>query len=245
MIILSTGTLWPYGLNRIFEIAKQSGFGGIELMLRSKKDVSYCDYYNSGYLKLLEKTSGVKIYSFHVPFDFEENQKSFNTILLLAQEIKIKNIVIHVPREDQFNYINWFNNEYLKNYQKYRSIISVENIIAKPGKSKPILVTVKQLSNLPHVTLDISYCLRSELDVCQFSLGLTNIIETHISYWNGVDDHMNILGHAQLYKKILTPIKTSLWCLELSPKAFVNIYDRSKVIKELSHTRLYLESIKT
>jgi len=55
MITLSTGSLYPYSLSRIFEIAYKAGFQGVELLLRNQNDNAYLDSWDVVYLKELEK----------------------------------------------------------------------------------------------------------------------------------------------------------------------------------------------
>ncbi len=243
MIILSTGSIWTYGLNRIFEITQRSGFSGVELILKSKKESSYRDSWDVDYLMYLQETYKVKILSFHAPFSFEEDQSDFEYIINLAVKIGAINLVIHIPRKDQTKYIGWFQNEYLQNVTKYPISVLTENIVQKPNKAEPIYTSVNEIEQLPQLVFDTSYALRSNQDPVAMLSQLTNIKELHISHWNGQDDHMGILDNKDLYSRIVSLKKTNLLCLELCPKAFSSIERESLVIDLLSETRSFLENI--
>src|SRR3989339_374453 len=110
MFTLSTAALYPYGLNRIFAIAQEAGFKGVELMIRSEGDTAYLDSWDIVYLSDLEEKYEIKIVSLHVPFVFEKDQSSFNGIISLSEKLKTDHIIIHAPRADQNAYAEWLKN---------------------------------------------------------------------------------------------------------------------------------------
>jgi len=69
MLILSSCSLYNYGLNRFFELSKKAGFSGVEIMISE-----IWDSRDVGYLNRLSRNSDLKIVSFHTPFD---NMKSW------------------------------------------------------------------------------------------------------------------------------------------------------------------------
>ena len=63
MLILSTDSLKGYGLNRIFDFAKEAGYDGIELVLETRiYDTQNVDYINS-----LVKEYGVPVVAVPLP----------------------------------------------------------------------------------------------------------------------------------------------------------------------------------
>jgi len=139
MITLSTGSLYPYSLSRIFEIAYKAGFQGVELLLRNQNDNAYLDSWDVVYLKELEKKYNLKINSVHVAFDFNNNPQKFLEISNLAKKLKAKYIITHIPREDECVYKAWFHKF---NFQNNNNVL-VENIHYK----KNMLI---RLSNIIH-----------------------------------------------------------------------------------------------
>ena len=62
-LTLSTETLKGYGLNRIFQFAKEAGFDGIDLAM----DTSEYDTLNADYIKQLIEATGLPIVSIQTP----------------------------------------------------------------------------------------------------------------------------------------------------------------------------------
>jgi len=63
MLALSTGSLYTYGLDRVFGLAKEAGFDGIEVLLDGRWDTRQADY-----LKHLMDRHGLPVVSLHSPF---------------------------------------------------------------------------------------------------------------------------------------------------------------------------------
>ena len=63
MLALSTGTLHNYGLDRVFALAREAGFEGIEVIVDSRWDSR-----QSTYLDTLRKRHNLPISSIHAPF---------------------------------------------------------------------------------------------------------------------------------------------------------------------------------
>lgn len=61
--ILSTGTLYTYGLERVFEIGARAGFDGMEVLIDERWDTRQPDY-----LRALMDRSGLSIMAVHSPF---------------------------------------------------------------------------------------------------------------------------------------------------------------------------------
>ena len=63
MLALSTGSLYTYGLDRVFDLAKEAGFDGIEVLVDGRWDTRQDDY-----LKHLMDRHGLPVVSLHSPF---------------------------------------------------------------------------------------------------------------------------------------------------------------------------------
>lgn len=63
MLALSTGTLHNYGLDRVFALAREASFQGVEVIVDSRWDTR-----QSGYLESLRKRYDLPIVSLHAPF---------------------------------------------------------------------------------------------------------------------------------------------------------------------------------
>ena len=63
MIALSTGSLYTYGTARVFELAAEAGFDGIEVLCDHRPDTRDPDY-----LRRLSTEHGLPIVALHNPF---------------------------------------------------------------------------------------------------------------------------------------------------------------------------------
>lgn len=238
MIILSTASLYPYSLSRIFKIANLTGFKGMELMLRNKNDNAYLDSWDIDYLKKLEKEYNLKINSIHVHFDFNNQPDDFPKISELAQKLKVKFIIIHIPREDEIVYQDWFHKF---NFQNNPNIL-VENIHYKINYADPI-IRYDSLNTIKNMCFDIAHSLRSvtKKETEQLIGQLKNIRQFHVSWWDGKEDHLSIVENTSFFQIILKNRKEDL-CLELCPKAFENLKEKT-VIKELKENIEILKNL--
>jgi sugar phosphate isomerase/epimerase len=242
MITLSTASLYPYGLNRIFKIAKKAGFEGVELMIRGKGDTSYLDTWDANYLKQLEVINKVKIISLHVPFEFEEDQSSFDRILKLAKQLRVKHIIIHSPRKDQAQYDKWMQKTVIKSRcPAEKCEILIENVHIKEGKADPIFKSVDDFKALPAICFDVAHALRSNQDPELFIKSLDNVRQWHLSNWDGKDDHMSILDEKSKFSPLLSMKPAKYICIELCPKAFSDIGDEKEVIDVLRKTMSFVK----
>lgn len=240
MITLSTASLYPYGLNRIFEIASDSGFTALELMLRSKTDNAYYDSWDTKYIKELMKRNSIVVNSVHVPFEFEEAPNNFDEIYSLTKEIGAKFIIIHIPREDQNDYVKWFEEFKNKDFAE-NPILLFENVHLKEGKVNPI-IPYEEMSQLKNVCFDIAHSMRSNVDTKKNVESCKNIRQFHVSFWDGKEDHMSLISNENFFDPLLRN-KTADFCLELCPKAFEDITNPENVAKVLKENLAFLRNL--
>lgn len=241
MIIFSAASLYPYGINRIFDITSQSGFENIELMLRSRTDNAYYDTWDVKYLKALKKQHNLNIQTVHVSFDFEINPLPFYDIVSLTEGIGAARINVHTPRNSQDEYIKWFNST-LADFKHPNIEIVVENVHKKIGLSDPLVIgTAEEMNKFPHTCYDIAHAMRSGVDVLDTIPALRNVKQYHLSNWDGTDDHMSPLDNTGLFKQIIPLMITSDISIELCPKAFSDITNQKNIIEHLTKLRQFIE----
>lgn len=241
MITLSTASLYPYGLERIFSLAKEAGFKGLELMLRSKTDNAYYDTWDIPYVKHLSNKYKLLIRSIHVPFEFENNPYDFDKIVNLANAHNVKNVIVHIPRLNQLDYIKWYKKDVNK-FTNDQTTILFENVHYKKTLADPI-VSYNQLNKIPNICFDIAHADRSGVDTINIVQKLNNIKQFHVSLWNGEEDHLGITTKKDFFKKVLSFHKNVDYCLELCPKAFNDVYNEKEVIKVLQENLNLLKKI--
>lgn len=98
MIALSTGSLYSYGMARVFEMAAEVGYDGIEVLVDARWDSR-----QPGYLRRLVADYGLPIVAIHSPFvldvpDWPADQLGrLQRTVALAQEIGVSTVVTHLP----------------------------------------------------------------------------------------------------------------------------------------------------
>jgi len=98
MIALSTGSLYSYGITRVFELAAEAGYDGIEVLVDHRWDTR-----QPAYLRRLAADYGLPIVAVHSPFvvevpDWPADQLGrLRRTVALAQEIGVSTVVTHLP----------------------------------------------------------------------------------------------------------------------------------------------------
>ncbi len=127
MFLLSTSSLNGYGLHRIFLLAKQGGFEGIDLSV----DFNQFDTFDANYIDSLIQSTEISIQSITAP-ERKLNKKQCDQLLTLADDLGIKIVNLHPPhRLDRER--DWFG-EYLQIVALKYPKITI-NIINAPPKT--------------------------------------------------------------------------------------------------------------
>lgn len=98
MIALSTGSLYSYGTARIFELAAEVGYDGIEILIDHRWDTRQPDY-----LRRLSADFDLPIVAVHSPFvadvrEWPDDQLGrLRCTVALAQEVGAPVVVTHLP----------------------------------------------------------------------------------------------------------------------------------------------------
>ena len=97
MLAFSTGSLYNYGLRRTFELAREAGFDGLEVLVDLRWDTR-----QAGYLSTLRDEFGLPVVSVHNPFlrmkDWEQDPiRRVERTVALAEALGAHVVVIHLP----------------------------------------------------------------------------------------------------------------------------------------------------
>jgi sugar phosphate isomerase/epimerase len=98
MIALSTGSLYNYGTARVFELAAQAGYDGMEVLVDQRWDTRH-----PAYLQRLSDDYGLPILAVHNPFVFgvagwpDDQLGRLQRTVALAQELGVPTVVTHLP----------------------------------------------------------------------------------------------------------------------------------------------------
>jgi sugar phosphate isomerase/epimerase len=98
MILLSTGSLHTYGLNRAFELAAEAGYDGLEIIIDQRADTWQVDY-----LARLSQGVGLPIRAVHSPFLLSipgwpagDGERILRAVKL-AESLGARTVVAHLP----------------------------------------------------------------------------------------------------------------------------------------------------
>ncbi len=98
MIVLSTGSIYNYGLARVFGIAAELGYDGVEVLIDDRWDTR-----DPAYLGRLTSESGLPIRALHTPFVTRVQEWPLDQVgrlertVALAQELGVPVVVAHLP----------------------------------------------------------------------------------------------------------------------------------------------------
>ena len=95
-VVFSTGSLHPFGLDRIYSWVAESGFDGVEIMMDDRWDT-----HQSGYLDHLASKHGIPIRAFHPPLRRGAwnlgPQETLIRVAKLARSMEVPVVVAHPP----------------------------------------------------------------------------------------------------------------------------------------------------
>jgi sugar phosphate isomerase/epimerase len=97
-VILSTGSLYTYGLSRVFALAAQAGFDGVEVLVDHRWDTR-----DASYLRQLSDEHDVPIRAIHNPFLLvvpgwpEDARGRLRASVDLARAVGAGTVVVHLP----------------------------------------------------------------------------------------------------------------------------------------------------
>ena len=98
MLLLSTGSLYSFGLSRVFALAAHAGYDGIEIIVDPR-----CDSRDTAYLSHLSREYNLPIVVLHSPFmpnvhGWPSDQLGrLKRTIALAQELDVPKVVTHLP----------------------------------------------------------------------------------------------------------------------------------------------------
>ena len=178
-LTLSTETLKGYGLNRIFQFAKEAGFDGIDLAM----DTSEYDTLNADYIKQLIEATGLPIVSIQTPK--KTSKTKIQQAVKMAQVLGTKIIVIQPPKLFDVKMTKWLTTEIPKIRQKESISIAMENASSKTMLGfipEHGMNTVADLKKFKHVALDTSRVAEKQQDLIKIYTSLKKyLVLVHLS----------------------------------------------------------------
>ncbi len=224
-VIFSTGSLWPFGLDRVYGWAAQAGYDGVEIMMDDRWDT-----HQDAYLNHLAEKHGLPVLALHPPIKAGAWRLPAGETLVrsakLAGRIGSPVVVAHPPPPGR-PLQRWVEGP-LKQARAAGVPVAVENM---PKGRAGIFSVGRKSCHLPEhlegvgdVTLDTSHVGASGVDLMQAYEKLeTQLRHVHLSDSDltGGDQH-RLPGSGRLpLKELLAELGrgdyTGAVCLELKP----------------------------
>jgi sugar phosphate isomerase/epimerase len=218
-IALSTGSLYTYGLARVFELAAEAGFDAVEVLVDHRWDGR-----QPAYLLRLSRDSGLPIIVIHNPFKSFVPGWPYDSLgrlresVAVAREVGAPVVVTHLPLSVGGVHIETFGfrrsrlllpvpwggetgyRDFLLNglaaFEAEMGIkVAVENMPAKRflGRAVDIhwLNNLETLSQMSHLTLDTTHIGTWGIDLlAAYERLKSQIVHVHLSNFNGQEHRL-------------------------------------------------------
>lgn len=252
-IVLSSGTLYSYGLNRFFGLAAKAGYDGIELIIDEKWDSR-----DPEYVKSLEKQFGIKVLSVHSAMEFATFTKDAKSRLFesieIAKKINVRLIVVHTWDYTDTDFANWLYKNRKSICQKAAPIdVAFENGTKSynpddPEKFMSEAFKAEYFGKFENIVLDTSHLATAKSDIVKMvELLGPKIKHLHFSDSdfvvredrpNSIQDRHLIPGRGKLpLKKYLHALKkinySGIITIELLPESVEAGLDEKVVLNNL------------
>jgi len=187
-ILLATGSLYNYGLSRVFKFASESGFDGIELVIDDCWDTRQVNY-----LKSLVKFYNLPIFSVHSAMEFVNSfgadpKEKLNKSIALAKEIDTPILVVHPSIAKQPEFYLWFQKSFADLEKQARNVkLAVENMPKahqKDNNSKMVFENydLEEFSSFNQINLDISHLATTDQNLLSVLDKIkSKLIQIHLS----------------------------------------------------------------
>lgn len=189
---LSTGSLYTYGLDRVFALAAEAGFDGIEVLIDPRFDTR-----QPIYLRRLMERYGLPILSVHAPFRprwlaaWPQTQpESIAATAELARAVGAKIIIVHLPYFTERAYGRWLRND-LRAWQRAHPnpVVAVENMPVQWVRWWPFaplefwrMNRLEEWGAFPHLTLDTTHLGTKGLDpLTVYKRVRDRVVHVHLS----------------------------------------------------------------
>ena len=239
-IVLSTDSLKGYGLNRVFEFAKDAGFDGIDLQIVTKD----FDTQNAEYLKELSDEFKLPITAIQAPS--KTSKKKLLEYIRLTKEVGAKILIIQAPKVYNVKLTAWLKTEVPKIRKNEKISIALENAPATtilgfiPEHS---MNNLSELKKFKHACLDTSRtAARKEDLIATLKKLMKYLVHIHISNVKkgrgGHLPHDGILPLESFLTKLSADDYKGSLSLKVKPK-YLQIGKDDQVLKSLKDSIEY------
>ena len=227
MFVLATGTLYKYGLNRIFQIAKELEFDGIELFMNN----NVYDTTDKEYLKNLVDTYNIPIVGLKIPNDVNTPAKVRDAISF-AEDLNIPVVILRVPRFTDFKFTNWFKKYLPKLQDKTNVKIAIENAPSGTGFILPeySIGAMNEMKRFSYICLDTSHLVTRKADLIRtYESMKKHIAFIHLSNWHKNNEHWMLHEGILPIESFLSKLATDGYQGPISLKLDLEVIGKDKI----------------
>ena len=243
MITLSTDSLRGYGLNRIFEFAKEAGFDGIDIQV----EPDLYDTQNVEYIQKLKAEYGLPIQAIKASYN-TDNEKDVIAAIEMAKELEAKVVILQPPKLLNFKLISWLKKEIPKIRAKEKISIALENAPAKTFLGifpEHALSNLAELKEFKHACIDTSRVADKGEDVMRVYKSLKSyLVHIHLSNVNKGKKYTMPQDGILPLESLLAKLKQDNYPGSISIKVkakFLDAGNDEKVIKHLKECKEFYE----
>lgn len=247
MLTLSTDSLKGYGLNRIFQFAKEAGYDGIDLQI----DQTDYDSQNLEYVKKLKEEYGVPIQAVKAPFN-ASGEKEIKAAIEMARDLDAKVVVIQPPKLLNFKLVSFLKKEIPKIRAKEKISIALENAPSTTFLGifpEHAMGNLLELKEFKHACIDTSRVAEKGEDIMRVYKSLKSyLVHIHLSNVNKGRKYTmpndGILPLESLLAKLKQDKYPGAISIKVKPK-FLEAGNDEKVLKRLKECKEFYEKYYT
>jgi sugar phosphate isomerase/epimerase len=251
-VILSTGSLWSYGIDRCFALAERAGFDGIELMVDQRWDTRQPDY-----LGRLMAAHGLPVLAVHSPFISvpgwpNDNPGRIRASVELAEALGAAVVVHHLPSRlglawlrtnarffpvpmptnPEADYRRWLEGGYSALQASTAVRLCIENMPAFRRFRRPISLyawnTPAEMARFPHLTIDTTHLGTWDLEPAEVLSGFIGRVgHVHLSNYDGREHRLPWDGRLHL-DRFLSALAASGYSGSVSIEVWPEVLDAGK-----------------
>lgn len=243
MIALHTSSLHRYGLNRIFEFAKEADYDGIEIAV----DKNDFDTQNAEYIKKLSEQHDLPVLALHAPEN--GSQKSVEHVISMAVYLECPVVVITPPKITDFSFTRWLKKEAPLLRRKKGIQIALINTGGEtflgflPSRA---MNNITDLKNFGMVAIDTSATAAKKTDLLRFYEHLKKlVVHVHLSNVRHHKDYSlpneGVLPLESFIKKLKSNGYQGVFSIRVRPAELME-GDDDKVVKSLKKAKDFVDS---
>jgi sugar phosphate isomerase/epimerase len=220
-IAFSTGSLYTYGLDRVFRLAREAGFDGVEIIVDNRLDTQ-----DDAYLRRLQERHDLPILSLHSPFPliavdgwaWDEVTRTQRTVAL-AEALGVPTVVSHLPLRLHIavvqatlverrlllpilwpwgrSYARWLKADLPTWQQTLPVTVAVENMpcfwLGRRRLDVHLMNRVEEWGRFPHLTMDTTHLGTWGLDILTvYEQVADRVAHVHLSNYRDGQEHLRL-----------------------------------------------------